>query len=163
MQPGTSHTASSVSLVRRLLFKFGIKNYFRKIGVTAIAEVLPAVLLKIPLFWIVRRILLRRIQPFLGYLALKVKTIQSSIMSITFRCLPVPLAARSKAYVCGRSLFFCCECCVLSGRGHCDEPITRPEDSYWVWCVVVCGVEPSRMRKVWPVLGRCATGKINSV
>jgi hypothetical protein len=24
----------------------------------------------------------------------------------------------------------CCECCVLSGRGLCDELITRPEDSY---------------------------------
>jgi hypothetical protein len=26
--------------------------------------------------------------------------------------------------------FFSCECCVLSGRGLCDELITRPEDSY---------------------------------
>jgi hypothetical protein len=24
----------------------------------------------------------------------------------------------------------CCECCVLSGRGSYDGPITRPEDSY---------------------------------
>jgi hypothetical protein len=24
----------------------------------------------------------------------------------------------------------CCECCVLSGRGLCDELITRPEESY---------------------------------
>jgi len=67
MQPGTSNTASSVSLVRRLLFKFGIKDYFRKIDVTAIAEVLPAVLLKIPFFRIVRRISSRRIQRFLDY------------------------------------------------------------------------------------------------
>jgi len=28
-----------------------------------------------------------------------------------------------------------CECCVLSGRGLCDRPITSPEESYWVWCV----------------------------
>jgi hypothetical protein len=28
-----------------------------------------------------------------------------------------------------------CECCVLSGRGLCDGPITRPEESYRVWCV----------------------------
>ena len=28
-----------------------------------------------------------------------------------------------------------CECCVLSGRGVCDGPITRPEESYRVWCV----------------------------
>jgi len=26
-------------------------------------------------------------------------------------------------------MFFCCECCVLSGRGLCDELITRPEES----------------------------------
>jgi hypothetical protein len=24
----------------------------------------------------------------------------------------------------------CCECCALSGRGLCDELITRPEESY---------------------------------
>ena len=35
----------------------------------------------------------------------------------------------------------CCECCVLSGRGLCDELITRPEESYRVWCVVVCDLE----------------------
>jgi len=28
-----------------------------------------------------------------------------------------------------------CECCVLSGRGLCIELITRPEESYRVWCV----------------------------
>ena len=26
--------------------------------------------------------------------------------------------------------FVCCECCVLSGRGLCDEMITPPEESY---------------------------------
>jgi hypothetical protein len=30
-----------------------------------------------------------------------------------------------------------CECCVLSGRGLCVGPITRPEESYRVWCVWV--------------------------
>jgi hypothetical protein len=30
---------------------------------------------------------------------------------------------------------FCCECCVLLGEGLCDGPITRPEESYRVWCV----------------------------
>ena len=29
----------------------------------------------------------------------------------------------------------CCECCVLSGRGLCDELITHPEESYRLWCV----------------------------
>jgi hypothetical protein len=28
-----------------------------------------------------------------------------------------------------------CECCVLSGRGLCDELITRPEESYRLCCV----------------------------
>jgi hypothetical protein len=27
-------------------------------------------------------------------------------------------------------MFFCCDCCVLSGRGLCDELITRPEKSF---------------------------------
>jgi hypothetical protein len=29
-------------------------------------------------------------------------------------------------------------CCVLSGRGLCDELITRPEESYRLCRVVVC-------------------------
>ena len=29
------------------------------------------------------------------------------------------------------------ECCVLSGRGLCDGLITRPEESYQSWCVLV--------------------------
>jgi hypothetical protein len=33
--------------------------------------------------------------------------------------------------------------CVLSGRGLCDELITRPEESYWLWHVVVCDQETS--------------------
>jgi hypothetical protein len=27
------------------------------------------------------------------------------------------------------------ECCVLSGRGLCDELVPHPEESYRVWCV----------------------------
>ena len=37
----------------------------------------------------------------------------------------------------GAWMFVCCECCVLSGRGLCDGLITRPEESYRLWCVVV--------------------------
>jgi len=47
----------------------------------------------------------------------------------------------------------------LSGRGLCNELITRPEESYRLWCVVVCDLETSRMRRPWPTLGRSATGK----
>jgi len=32
----------------------------------------------------------------------------------------------------------------LSGRGLCDELITRPEESYRLCCVVVCDLETSR-------------------
>jgi len=33
--------------------------------------------------------------------------------------------------------------CVLSGTGLCDELITRPEESYRLWCAVVCDLETS--------------------
>ena len=34
---------------------------------------------------------------------------------------------------------------MLSGRGLCDELITRPEESCRLWCVIVCDLETSRM------------------
>jgi len=61
--------------------------------------------------------------------------------------------ARSKVWVCGRSpaeivgsnptggMDVCFVYCVLSGRGLCDELITCPEESYRLWCVVVCDLE----------------------
>ena len=45
----------------------------------------------------------------------------------------------------GAWIFVCCECSVLSGRGLCDELITRPEESYRLCCVVVCDLETSRI------------------
>jgi hypothetical protein len=63
---------------------------------------------------------------------------------------PVPAAARSKAYVFGRSpaeivgsnstggMDVSCVCCEMSSRGLCDGLITRPEESYRLWGVVVC-------------------------
>ena len=45
----------------------------------------------------------------------------------------------------GAWIFVCCECRVLSGRGLCDELITRPEVSYRLCCVVVCDLETSRI------------------
>ena len=68
----------------------------------------------------------------------------------------VPVAARSKAQVCDRwpaeivglnaagGMDACCEGCLLSGRGLCDELITRPEESYEclsLVSVVCCQVE----------------------
>jgi hypothetical protein len=67
---------------------------------------------------------------------------------ITVKCYwLIPVAARSKARVCGRPLAgivgsnsaggmdVCCVCCVLSGRGLCDGLIISPEESYLVWSV----------------------------
>jgi len=34
---------------------------------------------------------------------------------------------------------------VLSGRCLCDELITRPEESYRLWCVVVCDLETTKI------------------
>jgi hypothetical protein len=49
----------------------------------------------------------------------------------------------------------CCEYWVFSGRGLCDELITRPEESYRLWCFVVCDlrVETWWMRRPWPTRG----------
>ena len=66
------------------------------------------------------------------------------------KSLTIPVAQRSKAWVCGRllaeivgsnpagawkSVSF--ECCVFSGSGFCVWLIIRPEESYQVWCVWV--------------------------
>jgi hypothetical protein len=50
----------------------------------------------------------------------------------------------------------CRDCCVLSGRRVCDKLITRPEESYWQWGVVVCDLE---IRRPWPTWGCCAKNK----
>ena len=77
---------------------------------------------------------------------------------------PVPVAARSKAYICGLSPaeivgsnptggMDVCPLWVLSVRGLCDELITRPEESYRLRYVVECGLETSWMRRPWPTGG----------
>ena len=67
---------------------------------------------------------------------------------------PVPVTARSKAARLLRSwvripprawMSVWCECCVLSGRGLCDELITRPKESYRMWYVVVCYLEKTNL------------------
>ena len=70
--------------------------------------------------------------------------------------MPFPVAEESKAQSAaarllrlwvriprGTRMSVCCECCVLSGRGLCDKLITRPEESYRLWCVVLCELETS--------------------
>jgi hypothetical protein len=61
----------------------------------------------------------------------------------------MPVAARSKAWVCGSSVArfvgsnpaggmdVCCECYMLLGRGLCDGLVIRPKESYCVRCVIV--------------------------
>ena len=51
---------------------------------------------------------------------------------------PILDVSRSHITTLGAWIFVCCECRVLSGRGLCDELITRPEESYRLCCVVVC-------------------------
>ena len=83
--------------------------------------------------------------------------------------LPVSEAYRSKTRIYGLSLagvaglnsprgtVFCfLWSCVLSGRGLCFWPITRLEESYWLWCVIVCDLKTSVMRRPWLALGGCA-------
>jgi len=59
----------------------------------------------------------------------------------------------------GAWISVCCNCCVLSGRGFCDELITRPEKSYRLWCVIVCDLDTSWMRRPWPTGGCRAKNK----
>jgi hypothetical protein len=62
----------------------------------------------------------------------------------------IPAAARSKAERLlglrvripqGARMFVSCKVFVLSGRGLCDGPIPRPEESYRMWCVSECDQE----------------------
>jgi hypothetical protein len=80
-------------------------------------------------------------------------------------------ASPSGRSVCGRSpaeilgsnpawsIDVCCECCVLSGRGLCDEMIARTRKPCWLCCVVVCGIEAKKIRTPWHAFGRSDKGK----
>jgi hypothetical protein len=80
------------------------------------------------------------------------------------------VAAWAKLLVCGRSIAgivgsnpaggvdVSCNCCVLSGRGPCVGVTNRPEESYRLWCVVVCDRVVLIMRP-WPTRGCCSRGR----
>jgi hypothetical protein len=51
----------------------------------------------------------------------------------------------------------------LSGRGLCDELITRPEESYRLCCVVVCDVETSRMVAPYIYIYDISSLKVNNL
>ena len=50
-------------------------------------------------------------------------------------------------------MFVCCECCMLSGRSLCDGLITRPEESYRLYCVLVCDLGTSKLRRLRLIKG----------
>jgi len=52
---------------------------------------------------------------------------------------------------------------VLSGRGLCDELITRPEESYRLWCVVVCDLETSRIGAPYIYIYRISSLRVNDL
>ena len=66
------------------------------------------------------------------------------------RCVAVRISPVAWMYVS-------CDCCVLSGRGLCDELITRPEESYRAGFVFVCYLE--NLRRPWPTGGCLAKNK----
>jgi hypothetical protein len=53
----------------------------------------------------------------------------------------------------GEWMSVCCEYFVLSGRGLCEERITRAAESCQLCCVVVCDLETSRIRRPMTPLG----------
>jgi hypothetical protein len=80
--------------------------------------------------------------------------------------MPVRVAARSNAYVYGPSSaaimgsnhtegmdFVRCVCCVLSGRGLCDELITRPENPTDCGASSCVTKKPRETRRPMPALG----------
>ena len=79
------------------------------------------------------------------------------------------MAARSKAWVCCRSIaeievsnptegidfrFLCFVACCVGG-GLCEELITRPGES-WRVCLCACDLETSTVRLPGPEMGCCA-------
>ena len=85
-------------------------------------------------------------------------------LSVVILLMPVPVAARSKAclrplacwdygfeYRRGAWISVCCKGCVLSGTGLCDGLITRPDESYRVWCLCVRVIEKTRREGLSPL------------
>jgi hypothetical protein len=48
--------------------------------------------------------------------------------------------------------------CVWSGSGLWDELIPRLEESYRLWCLVLCDLKASRKKGSWPALSRSVKG-----
>ena len=56
----------------------------------------------------------------------------------------------------GAWMSVCCECCVLSGGGLCGGLITRPEQSYRLWCVWVWSWSVKQWGEPWFARECCA-------
>jgi hypothetical protein len=54
-----------------------------------------------------------------------------------------------------------CECCLLSGRGLCDELVPRSKESYRVWCFLCVIVKPRRNEEAQADIGCLAIEKKN--
>ena len=52
---------------------------------------------------------------------------------------------------------------MLSGRGLCDGLITHPEESYRLWCVVVCDLENLVNEEALPHWGAVAPKRKKSI
>jgi hypothetical protein len=72
-----------------------------------------------------------------------VKAIYPDHLTVVPAYLPVPVVARSKAQVYGRSPAAIVGSNPTGGMEVCDELITRLEESYRLWRVVVCDHETS--------------------
>ena len=56
----------------------------------------------------------------------------------------------------GHGCFSVVWCCL------CDGPIPFAEQSYQLWCVSLCDLETTRMRRRWAALGYCARRKFKT-
>jgi hypothetical protein len=103
------------------------------------------------------------------YVIYKSYSFLNALFRLTY-CLPVPVTARSESWFCGRSFpgiggsipagdmdVFQCECCVLSGRGLCYVPNTRPEECHRVWCCSLSVIVNEEALAHWGLL-RCGGG-----
>jgi len=60
---------------------------------------------------------------------------------------PLPVVSRTKVWVCGRFLPRMAGLNPAGDMDVCLVLITSPEESYRMWCVAVCDLETSKMRR----------------
>ena len=81
---------------------------------------------------------------------LKRRSAAARLLRLRFRIPP-------GAWVC-----VCCKCRVFAVKILCDELISLPEEFCRLWCVVMCDLEASRMKRPWLALECSATKKNNN-